>query len=93
MLVWINRIEMANSSLSLSCDTFKKLCWPKLHMNVKPHKILPLQIFSARYELGIVRAVVQNWNDQIMPIPSIQPPEYIVGISKIDLKFVDLYSN
>lgn len=89
---WINRKEMAISSLSTSSETFRQLCWPKLHQNVMPHKIEHLDIFRAQYEFGNERALVRikrnaNWySEGIIPIASIPSPNYIVGIKQIEIK-------
>jgi len=77
---------MANSSLSTSCETFRQLCWPKLHQKVKPRKIPYLNFIEDRDEQGNLRALL-IMNNRIVPIASIPPLEYILGIGKIDLEY------
>jgi hypothetical protein len=93
-LPWIDRKELANSSLSTASEAFHQLCWPKLHGNVKSHKIQSLKIYRARYELGNFRALVHLSTDgdsggggeEIVPIASIPPLDYILGIGMIEIK-------
>jgi hypothetical protein len=84
-LPWIPRKELANSALSTSCETFRQLCWPKLHQKVKPRKITLLKFTKVRDEEGNFRAQL-NIDNQIVPFASIPPLEYILGIGIIDLE-------
>jgi hypothetical protein len=79
-LPWIGRKELANSSLSTSCETFRQLCWPKLHQKVKPHKIPNLQCTHNRTQF---RRLDTN---EIIPIASTPAPHYIDGIGTIELR-------
>lgn len=86
-MAWIKRIEMANSPLSFSCRLFQQLCWPKLHGDVKPHKIPYLDFFSAQINLGNSQALLRINHKKITPIASTPPPEYIVGLNSIKSKW------
>ena len=87
VLEWINRKEMAISSLSSSSETFRQLCWPKLHLNVKAHKTPRLEIFPIRCEFGNMRALIRlGWGNEIIPLASIPPPNYITFIDFIEIK-------
>ena len=61
---------------------------------MKPHKIQFLRISAAHLELGKFRAMVQiptvgGWEEEeeIIPIASIPPLDYILGIEQIQIKF------
>jgi len=77
---------MADSSLSTSCETFRQLCWPKLHQKAKPHKITLLKFTRVNDEFGNYHAQL-TMDNRIVPIASIPPLEYILGIGMIDLEY------
>jgi hypothetical protein len=85
-LAWIPRKEMADSKLSTSCETFKQLCWPKLHGNVKLYKVNSLEFGKERNEsTGIYQAKLER-NGMEISIASISPPNYITGFEEISIK-------
>jgi hypothetical protein len=91
-LAWIGRKQMASSALSHSCKTFKRLCWPKLHGNVKPHEVNQLRFQdkfddeSGNFQSKLLlthRLCGWDWDENEIPIASIQPPDYIIGFKGI----------
>ena len=82
---------MANSSLSTSSWTFKQLCWPKLHGNIKPHNVELLQFRGkVNVESGIYEAKLEEYklgriNNKDIPISCIPPPKYIIGFRGINI--------
>jgi hypothetical protein len=88
--------------MSTANETFRQLCWPKLHGNVKLYKIPELRISGVHLELGKFRALLHlrtrtvvgadGWtidekiSEEIVPIASIPPLDYILGIGQIEIK-------
>lgn len=91
---------MADSSMSTASLTFKWLCWPKLHGNMKPYKVCRLKFWAERDELGNIHVklghqkikegeqdIIHDFgNFELLPIASIEPPKYILGFEEIIVK-------
>jgi len=81
---------MADSKLSTSSLAFKQFCWPKLHGNVKHHKVKPLKFPYVRNQ-PIAKLEKYNTNSmrengKEIPIACVPPPDYITGFGKITIK-------
>lgn len=79
---------MAESSLSTSSETFKQLCWPKLHLNVKPHEIPKLTHSEVAYVQGkwIAELEIDEPDYSFIPTATISPPNYIIGVRRMEIK-------
>lgn len=83
MLTWIERIEMANSPLSTSSWVFEQLCGPKLHGQVEPHAVGPLDLIGEQDAVSRDWRGIARYKNKLVALPSTPPPEYITGFKRI----------